>query len=329
MSGSQMSGSQNRGHKCPCHKGPGHRCPGHKCPGHNCPVTYSYNLRERNSVFQAEVEAISQAAATINKSPERIPENTVFYSDCKGAILALKKYMITSDQVRRCISNLTELSKRTKIKIRWIKAHVGHYGNEIADLLAKRGTKKGLPEGEALVLEAPRKEDEGIKDAHDIPAPYSLLTLTIREGVEKWWTDRWHAEEKGGKEIYRQTKYFFQRPDKEKSRTIMNHSKHEVGTMIQFITGHCYMKRHQALVDREEAPDKIKCRWCKQYEETPFHTIWNCDALYQSSVEFFGEQEGDPNEKGFSISWGALKLKKFTQLPRIASMLTPDLDEVT
>ena len=75
-------------------------------------------------------------------------------------------------------------------------------------------------------------------------------------------------------------------------------------------------------------PENIVCRWCQKYQETPFHIVWSCEAFYQSSNKHFGDQEGDPNDEGFVINWGAQQMLKFIKIPRIEEMLTPNLDDV-
>ena len=63
------------------------------------------------------------------------------FSDSQAAILALDNSEITSLLVRETKYALNKLaSKVQRLSIVWIKAHVGHEGNEEADRLAKLGT---------------------------------------------------------------------------------------------------------------------------------------------------------------------------------------------
>ena len=64
-------------------------------------------------------------------------------SDSQAAVLALQSSFIHSSIVEECLTTLNRLSEKNKVILQWIKAHVGHVGNEAADLYAKLGSELG------------------------------------------------------------------------------------------------------------------------------------------------------------------------------------------
>ena len=95
------------------------------------------------------------------------------YCDSQAAILALNSREIKSRLVKESISSLNRIARTNKVTIRWIKAHVGHPGNEHADLEAKLGSEAELLEGE-------------------LPAPTSKATCKML--VKTYIRDLWNLE---------------------------------------------------------------------------------------------------------------------------------------
>ena len=60
------------------------------------------------------------------------------------AIRALIKYTVTSITVFNCIRNLNQLGKQNHVSIAWIRGHAGVHGNEMADYVAKSGSKSKI-----------------------------------------------------------------------------------------------------------------------------------------------------------------------------------------
>ena len=99
-----------------------------------------FHLGIYSTVFQAEVLAISVVAK--NLLLEKMHnQSIVVLVDSQAAIKALIKCTVTSITVLNCIRNLNQLGKQNHVSIAWIPGHAGVHGNEVADYVAKSGSK--------------------------------------------------------------------------------------------------------------------------------------------------------------------------------------------
>ena len=64
----------------------------------------------------------------------------VIWTDCLSTLQALPSKLTRSNAVIHCHEALNELAKHNTVHIKWIGAHIGHWGNKRADELAKIGT---------------------------------------------------------------------------------------------------------------------------------------------------------------------------------------------
>jgi ribonuclease HI len=97
-------------------------------------------LHSNCSNNQAEQLAIDKAMETIKELhiADNIPREITIHTDRKITLQSLKnpknhRYLI--DEIRKKAISLGNYNWR--ITFTWIRAHVGHYGNELADKLAK------------------------------------------------------------------------------------------------------------------------------------------------------------------------------------------------
>ena len=97
----------------------------------------SFKLPDHCSVFQAEVMAIKEGATSMLDYRDK---TITFWSDSLSALQALSNKLIKSSTVRSCHEVLTELATHNDVSLNWIAAHLGFWGNERADGLAKSGT---------------------------------------------------------------------------------------------------------------------------------------------------------------------------------------------
>ena len=130
-------------------------------------------MNNHNSVFQAEVTAISKAAETLLSGP-KINKPIYFYSDSQSAINAFDKEKINSCTVKQCINNLNELGKTNTVTINWIPGHQGYEGNEIADSLAKNGKERPIEQNRFSI-------------------PHSNLIAKVKNHYSNMIVTKWHG----------------------------------------------------------------------------------------------------------------------------------------
>ena len=222
----------------------------------------SYHLGTEATVFQAEVYAIMRAATIIQANwPEH--EVVELYSDSQAAIQALANRRINSKLVHDCVTALNSASAGNRLHIKWIRAHVGHVGNEHADRLAKAGALDPT-----FVVE-------------QFPSlPKSRVRHICKLKLADKWTRIWQQ-----REDCRQTRQWFPEVNLQASRTIAKMDRRELSTVVQVITGHNFMNRHSFLLGDT---DEEECRLCLEDEESTFHVIAECPALWATRQQVFG-----------------------------------------
>ena len=249
--------------------------------------TRAFALSKNATVFQAEIHAIRRAIPFIRE--EIKPGETIqIMCDSQAAIKALDSTDTTSEMVLRTKELLNNLGKDYVITINWIKAHVEHKGNELADILAKTGC--------------------GLTPEEETPVSYAHVKATINQKLYQEWDRRWQAQGD-----CRQTFQFFPCTDRSKSKKICKMNRHDLGIMVRYLTGHAHLRRHNKIAKTPQPvffefpemsykfkdPDdwytdpfdrQITCRICKLKgrEETPYHLVTECLGAWRARRTYLG-----------------------------------------
>jgi len=204
---------------------------------------------QKFTVFLSELRAITLALDRLIW--EKIPDTVVnIYSDSQSAIAAILSNKSNSNAVQQCWSKLKQIDKFYKWSISWVKAHVGIKGNELADKLAKRATQF----------------------KHNISKVPIAPIHTIKE-ITNFTNENWNTYWNGRVDC-RQTKLWFPSPNPKISKEIIKLNKIDFGLITRWITGHCFLARHEALIHNEDPT----CHLCFIDEQTPWHLLKECPA---------------------------------------------------
>ena len=218
-------------------------------------VIYNGNfyLGNTSTVFQAEITAIQRSAQMlIDNGWEK--QTITFYSDSQASLAALNKLTVKSDTVEKCLNTLNKLGRKNRVHLRWVKAHVGIPGNEIADFLAKRGSSLG----------------DG--STNELLTPQINQRNKIKEFFHKKWMKAWKLYDQA-----RQTKIWFPTMNAKKSSQLLKMKRNDLSRLVRFLTGHNKLKRHKNI--QNNVTDMYSCRLCKEEEESSFHVIAECPAM--------------------------------------------------
>ena len=113
------------------------------------------------------------------------------------------------------------------------------------------------------------------------------------------WTLRWQSYKEG-----RQTKIWFPKPKLTFSEILIGKNRRELGLFVQMLTGHCRLNRHESLINPSVDPT---CRLCLEEEETAWHVIGECPALWIKRRDSFDTLFLDNPPK----HWKVKQLQKF------------------
>lgn len=137
---------------------------------------FRVKLRSFNSVYQAELVAISEAIDWCRSTAFKVFH---LYTDSLSSYSALQGLFPTDSLLLKIFTNLRLLNKKV-IHIGWVKAHVGIQGNERADYLAKSVIMDGIFDKE-----------------EDIPIPISYLNSALTRKIISDWQHHWDNSDKG------------------------------------------------------------------------------------------------------------------------------------
>ena len=190
----------------------------------NSPKQAFFLLGIYSTVFQAEVLAISEVAKNLLLE-KMLNQSIVVLVDSQAAIKTLIKCTVTSITEFNCIRNLNQLGKQNHLSIAWIPGHAAVHGNEVADYVAKSGSKSKIHGPEAYIT-----------------VPYASCVSTVKV----WSTDRWKSMWNERKDCFRM-KESVGGTSLRLTIRLFNLKRPQLNRMVQVLTGHCNLHRHKKI----------------------------------------------------------------------------------
>lgn len=255
----------------------------------------SLRLNNEATVFQAEVIAISRALRWINNDDKYQGKSVHIWSDSQAAINAIFQVKKRSRVVKECSQQLALAQKTRDVQISWIKGHAGHTGNELADMLAKRGNS-------AVVA------DDGM-----IPIPVGYAKLKIDDFYTSVWQKQWHIAT--GME---QTKTMFPSVSRSKLKKLLRLRRSQLTILMEAGTGHGRLAYH---LSRWRGVNPT-CKLCLQGDEKFTHMLQECPILWRSRQEFDMRVEKNSSNP---VAWERELIRFFSQ-DRLSALYQQNLD---
>ena len=113
----------------------------------------------------------------------------------------------------------------------------------------------------------------------EVPLPPATIRQQVKERGHRRWEREWR-----GHPTCRQTKLFMPAPQATMANAIFGMDRHDFSAMVQFITGHNYLKYH--LYNTNRAENKA-CRKCQEADETAWHLAEECPAMQETRLNIF------------------------------------------
>ena len=250
-------------------------------------------LRDEATVFQAEILALKKAAERLIRR-ELSGETITVYSDSKAGLMAMLSRKTSSKLVHETKVKWNHVGTKNEVELRWIKAHVGHEGNERADELAKEGHKCAL---------------------NETYTPKSWVKRFLNGKLREKWAKQWLATKS-----YRHTKMWIPNIDLPQVKGLLQiNNRKTVGLIAQWITSFNNLNYHTHRKNHKKYPGVNKaCRLCqkKHTEETSWHLATECDRTANAARLHLHKFTQDHK------SWTWESLKAFITSPMIFKLVS-------
>ena len=240
------------------------------------------------TVFQAEANGIKEGAQLVLQNIGNSKKVT-FFVDSQAAIRSLVGTTAKSRTVCETLDVLNKLSEKVVVVLRWVKAHCGHQDNETVDEIAKQATMQEL--------------------LRKYPIPASAVNSSIRERILTEWQEEWDAVPG-----HEQTKIFFPKIDRKKSKQLLCTGKETYSRAVRFITGFNNLRYHNWNLKTNSNP---RCRLCEDKEEKAHHLVFECPCLKLVRSSIFKYYSETRNEHK---TWSVSQLLTFLRLPPIMAL---------
>ena len=247
-------------------------------------------------MYQCEIWAIEMAATWLLER-EPTPKNCkiLFFVDSQSALTSIGAIASNKITVNRARLALKKLCYLNEVVLTWVKAHrkdadKAAAANELADAAARQATTLG-PES-------------------SITAPLSLSGAKniIKAKIWQEWKKEWDWYPEA-----RQSHYLIEGPST-KYNHIYKLGRESVSRLIQYLTGHAFLGRHDMIVElgnkEGDGTEAAQCRFCKCADETPHHILTQCEPLSLRRLDWFA----NPRLPKFFHNWKLHQILGFMEL---------------
>ena len=204
------------------------------------------------SNYEAEITALEAALYHLKTVFDVFPsraQHIVIFTDSLSALKALKGDFC-KPELTQIITDANQLitSHQVRIVMQWIPGHSNTPGNDVADKLAKTGSKQEQPQ---------------------TPTTLQTAKKILKTANKETWMNRW-AMGNTGREVYK----YMACPNPKDNISLLE--RRDQSTIFRLRTQHIQLNDHLSRILPQHTPE---CRMCTHPKETVKHHLFECPAL--------------------------------------------------